>query len=629
MFLDWLVLCSLTCSTFAQIFSIPSGWRKPTSNIPWQDTATLSQALIDAIAPQIDASTGQVDALDFEQNASLFAAIANYDRLVGNKANEALVTTHLVTVGQQRFEYYGPSFSTCLEQSFINVVQSSMGHQEGQLRTTYSLTWALAAVSAYRAYGDQYLLDLATSIWNKTSIYMITFDDTLDGGHSHFSTLKPGLTLVPECDGSSVEGSVFVDMENKDVEDVDLYSVGAFLSLSVYMYEATHDGRYSTAADTTSHFMAFLENHLDLGLINMSSCDTLHTSVPISQSVGPAIEGLGVYAARLKNPDLASQMQTLILGVIGKFVNGDGIFDQDIGDTPLANTGTLYVGGVLVRGLYEILSRIDASSELAKLVQSFLAVQFNAVLDLARPPNSTLFSSNWRGPPMTDRVLPWGQLLALDVLNAGLSMTPRPTPNTNTSTLPLPSPTFSGIDPSSSVSGDSSGTHLSIKGIVGIIVGGIAVVTLIVVTSLVALWQRSKRNRTVSQPPTEPAPPQPLDGEEQYYVTDIPRFLPVSAMYQLPSSQVGSSETSTMMPSSEKRRSAVVLSYASTSNNAMDGPDVHRSASPLRPPSVEESIPDLVQRLNRAMTRLPPSGAGHAEELEPPQYESTAYHTVV
>ncbi|CAL1707092.1 unnamed protein product [Somion occarium] len=596
MFLGWLVLCSLTYSTFAQNFSIPSGWRKPTFNLPWQDCITLSQALIDAIAPQVNHSTGQVDGLSFDQSASLFAAIANYDRLVGNRTNEALVTTHLAIVGQQPLKYFGPS--------------KISGEP-----LLYS------AVSAYRAYGDQYLLDLAASLWGSSNFWMITVDDTNQG----LSHVKPGFNLMYHCGESSVAGGVFFDLGNTYDEWVDLSSVGTLLLLSAYMYEATNEDHYANAADLTAEFtMSFLGKQLDIRFMNVHTCAITSEASPVSMSVGPAIEGLSVYASMLPNRNfkLATYIQSMTLAVIGKFVDGDGIFDADVGDSPLDNWGGVYVGGVLVRGLYETLSRIDANSDLAKPIRGFLAVQFNAVLDLARPPNSTLFSPSWRGPPVTDRALPWGQLLALDVLNAGLSAIPRPTlpPNASTSTLPLPSPT---LYPSSSA---SSGAHLSIKSIVGIIVGGVAFIALIVVALLV--WQRSKRNRLISHPPTEQAP-QPPSGEEQDHVTDIPRFLPASAMYQLPSSQIGSSETSTMMPSSDKHGSAVVLSYASTSNNAADGPDARSSASPYRPPSVEESIPDLVQRLNRAMTRLPPSEAGHAEELEPPRYESTASHTVV
>lgn len=51
-------------------------------------------------------------------------------------------------------------------------------------------------------------------------------------------------------------------------------------------------------------------------------------------------------------------------------------------------------------------------------------------MDLARQPGTSQFSPQWLGPP-PDRLLPWGQVAAMDVLNAalGFALRPDPTPS--------------------------------------------------------------------------------------------------------------------------------------------------------------------------------------------------------
>lgn len=45
--------------------------------------------------------------------------------------------------------------------------------------------------------------------------------------------------------------------------------------------------------------------------------------------------------------------------------------------------------------------------------------QLNALVDLASSPQGNQYSPQWEGPGPT-KVLPWGQLAALDVLNAAV-----------------------------------------------------------------------------------------------------------------------------------------------------------------------------------------------------------------
>lgn len=98
---------------------------------------------------------------------------------------------------------------------------------------------------------------------------------------------------------------------------------------------------------------------------------------------------------------------------------------------------------MLIRALFEYWVQSSETSELANIVQSFIIVQvgqindckkarntsyimfrpkYNALLNIARIPNSSWYALSWTGPPIPSR-LPQSQLAALDVFNAvvGLS----------------------------------------------------------------------------------------------------------------------------------------------------------------------------------------------------------------
>lgn len=79
---------------------------------------------------------------------------------------------------------------------------------------------------------------------------------------------------------------------------------------------------------------------------------------------------------------------------------------------------------IFIRSLNILLRRTaTAKPNLAALIRAYVAVQYNALVDLAAAPGSANYSSSWIGPPAT-QLLPWGQVAALDVLNAAFSIAP-------------------------------------------------------------------------------------------------------------------------------------------------------------------------------------------------------------
>ncbi|KAK7688580.1 hypothetical protein QCA50_008118 [Cerrena zonata] len=77
--------------------------------------------------------------------------------------------------------------------------------------------------------------------------------------------------------------------------------------------------------------------------------------------------------------------------------------------------------GMLIRALYEHWSRSRLDSDIANLIEGFLTIQYNTILNLARYPNTNWYSPIWTGPPIPS-MLPWGQLAAIDVFNSVIGL---------------------------------------------------------------------------------------------------------------------------------------------------------------------------------------------------------------
>ncbi|KAG6867344.1 hypothetical protein C0993_004152 [Termitomyces sp. T159_Od127] len=93
----------------------------------------------------------------------------------------------------------------------------------------------------------------------------------------------------------------------------------------------------------------------------------------------------------------------------------DGIITEGVSTTS-DNDGVGFKA-VFIRGLNEAYARNPSNLNLRTLIQSYINVQYNALLDLAA--NGSTYSSNWHGPPQDFTA--WGQLAALDVLTSAIS----------------------------------------------------------------------------------------------------------------------------------------------------------------------------------------------------------------
>lgn len=90
--------------------------------------------------------------------------------------------------------------------------------------------------------------------------------------------------------------------------------------------------------------------------------------------------------------------------------------------------------GTLIRGLTEMKNRFANQTQLANLIEAYIAVQFNSILSNARAGTSNNYTAKWTGPaPSYFQAA--GNVAALDVFNSMFSFVPPVEPVTTYVTL--------------------------------------------------------------------------------------------------------------------------------------------------------------------------------------------------
>ncbi|KAJ3475029.1 hypothetical protein NLI96_g12102 [Meripilus lineatus] len=404
-----------------QDFSIPSEWRKPTSSRSKLELRVVAQSVIEGIIPIFN---GDVPVIvdKFGQTAQLYCAIALYDRLVSNSSYKGTVRSMLASVPGLYPGYYA--------------IPSSAGRPNLD-----PLGWALAAMYAFHAYGDQGFVDIATSLWDEVNKYLITPQDFASG---NLSLAHMSLTYASTCQTDSVVGGLLgetlyvVGPEAKQTLTMDAGTQCGFVALSTYLFEATSDRKYSDAASVTSAFFkAHLYNNSTtfrefLIYTNQGppQCFIDHTQSPANPaSLGLCLEAIGIYANVIGSSEWMRFLQEWIVGII-KYPTSDltlqsGILKASGGGEPFEDEdGAMKaMESAFIRGMYVTWSRIEPTSAVARLIEAFITVQYNALLDLASEPDVYRFSWQWQGPPATQS-LPWAQAAALSVLDAAIGLPP-------------------------------------------------------------------------------------------------------------------------------------------------------------------------------------------------------------
>ncbi|KAF7795594.1 hypothetical protein EIP86_006757 [Pleurotus ostreatoroseus] len=285
-------------------------------------------------------------------------ALAHTDALTGSATFESDVTAQLVADGE-------------------GVLDSEFGV------TTFTIT-GLLAMDVYFAYNDAAALTLAQSLWNLAFTSQVQPDQrfprvrTITHNTNHDRPLNP--------------------------------------SLSSYLYKATQNATYLASAELAAQFVRKqLAGGVPLNDIDIASC-AISSSNTGPGDAGFVLEGLATLSA-LTNSPFDDFMRTLIASTVpfSAWTGPDGIFLADADAANLINAEL--TPPEFIRGLHEAWSSMDAQDPAALFIQSFLMVQYNALLNLASANNT--YALNWHGPPPT-QVDSVAQTAPLDVLNAAI-----------------------------------------------------------------------------------------------------------------------------------------------------------------------------------------------------------------
>ncbi|VDC08017.1 unnamed protein product [Peniophora sp. CBMAI 1063] len=412
-----LLLVSCGAVARAQTFAIPSNWQNTSSYLDRAGREILASGAANALISRIDSSQGTVGGFNGFLSASLVSVLSLKDNLSGNTTYKQIVDTSIQVYGQQNPNYFWLDPCVLLTRR----VHSSRFFDDvllqGINQHVYSdpIYWGLAFFYAYRAYRDDFLLTTAVSLWNVTSAAFISVNDA-----KSFKQASRNVTIKPICDDFSIAGGVFWDEEIRNTTIVNGETIGPWLThfLSAYLYEATGSQQYLNAAQTSADFMQV--HMLKLGQYVYDSYDVAKCATSnqtVTHNSGWFIEGMSVLANVTQNSTQAQLLYDLVPGVVTQ--NGwtlkTGVNSEE------SSAGALK--GTLIRGLTEMRSRFTNQTQLASLIEAYVAVQFNSILANARAGTSDNYTASWIGPTPTE-FQGAGNVVALDVFNSMFSFAP-------------------------------------------------------------------------------------------------------------------------------------------------------------------------------------------------------------
>ncbi|KDR70931.1 hypothetical protein GALMADRAFT_1346548 [Galerina marginata CBS 339.88] len=379
-----LALCGLG---LAQDLSVDPNWRKPYNSRPKWERVEIAQHAINAMLLQRDPAAGEFYGIGYWQSANAWSAMALQDQITQSTTNKDEVVKYLNLVFAKYNGYDAYGTTTTLS---------------GGLRLACTLTKPTENPSC-----------CSTPLQSGTPLRhsdVITEEQALSGK----SPVKD-FTLLSTCDGATMAGGVFW-RPNRDDQSLNSITNG----LSAYLAELTGDLKYKDAAIIGA---AWIKNHnidsenIVLNSESAADCTRSPASWIYSYNAGKFIEGLSVLTDVTKDDAWYQLMLSVIAASVknSAWQESNGIINQ--GSDSTSHTDIVGFKAIFVRGLFEASRRSPGNEKLINLIHSYVDVQYNAILDLAR--NGTSYGADWRGPRPTE-FSSLGQLAALDVLSAAI-----------------------------------------------------------------------------------------------------------------------------------------------------------------------------------------------------------------
>ncbi|KAJ6513668.1 hypothetical protein C8R47DRAFT_617253 [Mycena vitilis] len=330
---------------------------------------------------------------------------------------------------------------------------------------------------AYAAYGDQAFLDYAIQSWWFGQTYTLTPQQAAAGK----TTIK-NFTISSVCQGITMAGGTFAS-NVLDQTSMGSLANGNFLVLSALLAEATSDPLYRQAAIDSANF---IKSHL------LNSDYQVQDAISGSESEGCAANSLN----ESYNPGLVIEGLSILYSVTGD--SATLALLRNIVNATIPNPGWQHPNGVLINGDFDLPRGLTAlySRKLTPDFQDdighYIAVQFNAVTDLATANGTNIYGKPWAGPA-NSTFDPFNQINALEALVSAMRLRNDSDASASTPTA-SPQPTDPGTTPLSS----GSSRHSSNESvIIGSALGALSL-TLIVVSGIWAIVRRRRRSKSNS-----------------------------------------------------------------------------------------------------------------------------------
>ncbi|KAF7296752.1 Glycoside hydrolase family 76 protein [Mycena indigotica] len=621
----------------------PSSWRKPNINTSLKDRVSLAQAAISQAIGQLDTTNSMFPdpSNTYSISGAFYSQLAEFDQLTNQ-------SQYAANLGG----YYG-SAKTLLQQQFGAANFTGFYINDG-------LNFGHGAIIAYKTYNVSTFLQYAIQTWWAAVPYTLT-QTALDAG----KIPSKSFNLTASCQGITMAGGTFWSKDQQNPDIVGL-ATGSFLVLSALLAEATADPLYLSAALQS---MTFIHSHLynvqnvvqDLISARANDSCALGSAGLQPYNSGFMIEGLAVLYTLSKNATYSKMIDDIVSASLATTGWQDA--------TGIIQTGVNKTGdGTLPRGLVAAYRRNATSPSLRPYIASYLAVQYNAAVDLAKKSGGDIYGQSWLGPAGTT-FNAGAQVNAIQALISSIALDDPILPPTPLS-LSSSGFSFSSNAPGSSPTlpsspGPTHKTKTSIGGVVGGVVGGL--VALALLAGLAFCWGR-KRGHSRLKTPSPQSPNSALDMRDRHfdflagYTGQLPDEQPQSTNVTVASSphqqfggsphispyqvhdpvlpvQVGGSlnpvrRAPSPSPSSESWALPPPTLIGAETHSSSDSPsvlsaDTGRSLSPLSPKRRQASDPaiqavteqptteELVRMLYDRMNSRPGTNVGGYEEALP------------
>ncbi|KAJ6505662.1 hypothetical protein C8R47DRAFT_1243493 [Mycena vitilis] len=461
MFLPSLLVAGLLLMTVPVASqTAPPSWRKPNITTSIADRTSRAGAALDVAIDRLS-TDGLFDSDASGTAGNLYSQMAQFDIYTNQTKYQSTLQQSLTTVQKSRANFTDPL---------------QFGH---------------AAARGYAAYKDPLFLQYAVQSWWYGNARTISQADLTAAK----SAVK-NFTLKAVCQDATMLGGSS-PAKNDDVNERSVASIssGYFLVLSGLLAEATSDPMYLQAANKSADFIhAHFYNVRNIVQPFMSASND-STGCEVVSAVDPTNSGLMIEGLAILW--LVELLNAAIPNTAWQGDNGVVAVNQNEGNMNL------------LQGLAATYTRKAVNSTLLEYVGDYMAVQFNAVADLATSGGNNIYGQSWNGPPSATFSAS-NQTMALGALVGALGITDASSSSASPSASSSNTP-----NPNSSPSKSAT----PVGAIVGGVVGGLALVGLIV--ALLCFRRRRRSARRYSLPaPAPQAQLEPFLDPSSDYITE-------------------------------------------------------------------------------------------------------------